>query len=68
MNRRAILASLSRSAKSAGLTLTLVRHGGRHDVYSCGELIIVIPRPREINEKTARGIIAEVAQYVGRMR
>ena len=68
MNRRAILASLSRSAKSAGLTLTLVRHGGRHTLYSCGELIIVIPRHREINEKTARGIIAEVAQYVGRMR
>lgn len=68
MNRRALLASLSRSAKSAGLTVTLVRHGGRHDVYSCGELIIVIPRHREINERTARGIIAEVDEYLGRMR
>jgi mRNA interferase HicA len=68
MNRRALLASLSRSAQSAGLTVTLVRHGGRHDVYCIGELIIVIPRHREINERTARGIIAEVAHYIGRTR
>jgi len=37
-------------------------------VYSCGELIIVVPRHREINERTARGIIAEVDEYVGRTR
>jgi len=36
-------------------------------VYSCGELIIVIPRHREINERTAHGIIAEVDEYLGRM-
>lgn len=66
MKRRTLLAALSRIARSADLSFGLVRHGGRHDVYACGHLIVVIPRHREINERSARGIIAEVESYVRR--
>jgi mRNA interferase HicA len=37
----------------------LVRHGGRHDVWSNGEREIVVPRHNEINEYTAKAIIKE---------
>ncbi len=37
----------------------LVRHGARHDVWSDGELEIVIPRHNEINEYTTKAILKE---------
>lgn len=37
----------------------LLRHGGGHDIYTNGELIIAVPRHREINEITAKQIRKE---------
>ena len=37
----------------------LVRHGGRHDIWSNGEGEVAIPRHNEINEYTAKAIIKE---------
>ncbi|MEO8494205.1 MAG: type II toxin-antitoxin system HicA family toxin [Planctomycetota bacterium] len=34
-----------------------LRHGGKHDIWTNGELETTIPRHREINELTARAII-----------
>ena len=33
------------------------RHGGSHDLYKRGEDVEIIPRHKEINEQTARGIL-----------
>lgn len=33
------------------------RHGGNHDIWTNGEFRIPIPRHREVNERTAQGII-----------
>ena len=38
---------------------SLLRHGGRHDVWSKGELEICVPRHGEIHENLARKIIRE---------
>ena len=35
----------------------LLRHGGRHDVWTDGEREMVIPRHREINERLARKLL-----------
>jgi len=35
----------------------MVRHGGRHDIWSDGELEEAIPRHNEINELLARKIL-----------
>jgi mRNA interferase HicA len=32
-------------------------HGGNHDIWSKGDRIMPIPRHREINEITAKGIL-----------
>jgi mRNA interferase HicA len=37
----------------------LVRHGGRHDIWSDGESEIALPRHNEINEYTAKSILKE---------
>jgi mRNA interferase HicA len=35
----------------------LARRGGRHDVWTKGEVEIVVPRHNEINEYTAKAIL-----------
>jgi len=37
----------------------LARNGARHDVWARGEREIAVPRHAEINEYTARAILAE---------
>jgi mRNA interferase HicA len=34
-----------------------LRRGGKHDVWTNGELETTVPRHREINEMTARAVI-----------
>jgi len=35
----------------------LVRRGGRHDIWACGELELPVPPHREINEYTTNAIL-----------
>jgi mRNA interferase HicA len=44
-------------AADADLELTFVRQGANHELWSLGAQRFTIPRHREINERTARGII-----------
>lgn len=37
----------------------LVRHGGKHDIWTDGEREIAVPQHKEINEYTAKAIIKE---------
>lgn len=37
----------------------LDRHGRKHDIWTCGEREIAIPRHSEINEYTAKAILKE---------
>lgn len=37
----------------------LFRHGSNHDIYRNGNIQITIPRHKEINEDTAKGILKE---------
>jgi len=37
----------------------LIRHGGRHDVWSDGNREIAVPRHNEINEYTAKAILKD---------
>jgi mRNA interferase HicA len=53
MKRRA----LERRLRSLGFRYW--RPGGRHDVWTNGEVEIAVPRHKEINEHTARAILRE---------
>ncbi|MGH8794597.1 MAG: type II toxin-antitoxin system HicA family toxin [Stackebrandtia sp.] len=44
-------------AKSKDAELEFVRRGGNHDLYRINAQLLVVPRHREINERTAKSII-----------
>lgn len=60
MKRRDLIRQFEAIARERGASVTLVREGGAHTVYLVGVVRIVVPRHREINELTARGIIDDV--------
>lgn len=64
MKQRDLLKSLRQIAKDRGTTLDFIRHGADHDQYRIGGYLIPVPRHREINERTAKGIIADAAEHL----
>lgn len=40
----------------------LLRHGGKHDVWTDGERQEAVPRHREINERLAKQILARASK------
>ena len=48
------------------MSFEFLRHGAEHDQYLIGRQMIAVPRHREINEWTARGILRDVQGIVGR--
>ena len=52
-------------AKASGVDLKLVRQGRNHEIWALGGERLVIPRHREINERTAEGVIADARRITG---
>ena len=48
---------LEKKLKELGWRLS--RHGGKHDIWTNGNMEITVPRHAEINEYTARGILRQ---------
>lgn len=57
MKKRELLRRLRAIATSADLVLDLVREGANHEIWRIGNERIVIPRHREVNERTADDIL-----------
>lgn len=36
---------------------SLIRHGSNHDVWAKGKIQVQVPRHREVDERTAKGIL-----------
>jgi hypothetical protein len=62
MKRRDLVRQLGAIAKAKGWTLTIARDSGPHTIYAIGPQRIPVPRHIEINDHTARGIIAAAEQ------
>ncbi|SCL19573.1 type II toxin-antitoxin system HicA family toxin [Micromonospora inyonensis] len=60
MKRADLLTKLSKAAANAGISFDFVREGGNHTIYRYGSQQVVIPRHKEINELTARGILRDL--------
>lgn len=57
MKKRELLRRVRAIATSADLALEFVREGANHEIWRIGSERIVIPRHREVNERTAEGIL-----------
>lgn len=55
MKKRELMSRLRSIAKADGAELNLVRQGGSHEIRTLAGERLVIPRHREINERTADG-------------
>ena len=64
MKRRELIKRLTTITTVAGTELIFLREGSNHEVWSIGGERIVIPRHREINERTARSIIEQARRAV----
>jgi hypothetical protein len=57
MTKRDLVKHLRAVARATGTDLVFVREGANHEVWVIAGERLVIPRHREINERTARAII-----------
>jgi mRNA interferase HicA len=64
VKRRDLIRELGRMAARAGMPFVLVRHGADHDQYRLGRMLIPVPRHREVNERTAQGILRDARRFV----
>lgn len=66
MNRRDLVGTIARAAKEAGLRWQLLRDTGAHEIWSLDGQRLSIPRHREINEVTAREIMKDLEDKLGK--
>ena len=66
MKRVDLIKKVAAAATAAGKDLTLIREGGSHSIFRCGGQNVVIPRHREINELTARSIMKDLDDELGK--
>jgi hypothetical protein len=57
MRRRRLLGDIAREARATGKAWTMLRQGGGHEIWACGETKVSIPRHNEVNELTALRIM-----------
>jgi len=62
VKKRDLVKQLRAIAKNAEVDLTFVREGGNHEIWTIAGARLVIPRHREINERTANGIIKKAKE------
>jgi len=53
------------AARSAGLEWLLVREGAGHEVWELDGIRVMVPRHREINERTALAILRVLEDRLG---
>jgi len=60
LKRTDLLRQAQSIAKANSTTLDLLREGSGHSIFTINGRRVVVPRHREINEHTARGILNAV--------
>ena len=62
MKKRDLIRQLRVIAGRRGLDFALAREGRNHEIWIIGNTRLVIPRHREVNERTARGILSRALE------
>jgi hypothetical protein len=56
VKRGDLIRKVQRAAKDHGMAFSLLRTSGGHEVWSLDGIRVIIPRHKEINERTGQGI------------
>lgn len=62
MRKRDLIKRLRAIATAANMDLDFVREGANHEIWTIGSERLVIPRHRDVNERTAQDIIKKAAE------
>jgi hypothetical protein len=65
VKRLDLIRSIASTARATGLRWTLVRQGSGHEVWDIDGLRVIIPRHRELNERTAGQIMRLLEDKLG---
>jgi hypothetical protein len=65
VKRTDLIRRVGRAARKAGLSWTLARTTGPHDIWDCDGRRVSIPRHREILEHTALAIFRDLEEKLG---
>lgn len=65
MRRRDLINAIQQAAAAAGVDWEKIRDGARHEIWRCGDEQISIPRHRQINSRTAQGIMKQLESVLG---
>lgn len=66
MKRKDLLKKVSEAAKAKGLIFASIRNKGDHEVFSLDGQRVTVPRHSEINELTARSILKDLEDKLGK--
>ncbi|WP_412542072.1 hypothetical protein R8Z50_05910 [Longispora sp. K20-0274] len=64
MKRSELLRRMAAEARRAGFKLEYLREGGAHTIYRVNGHNLAVPRHHDVNEQTARSLIADVRKLV----
>lgn len=62
MKKRDLIKSLRAIAQAADMDFDFVREGANHEIWTIGGERLVIPRHREVNERTAQSILRKAEE------
>ena len=65
MKRRDLLRVISSAARASGLRWTLLRQGSDHEIWDLDGLRVIVPRHREVHERTAGKIMRLLEDKLG---
>jgi hypothetical protein len=65
MQRAKVIRRIRDAAKAFGKQFEILREGGNHEIWICGNTRVPLPRHREINQFTAEGIFEDLEAELG---
>ena len=65
MKRAELVRRIANRAQTVGVKWEFEAEGASHEKWRCGRVRVVIPRHREINERTAEGICRGLESELG---
>lgn len=66
VRRSDLLKSIGRAARESGLEWKLDRQGANHEIWRLGDLLVPVPRHREVGAMTARRILMALEPALGK--
>ena len=66
MRRADFIRQVRATSKSHGVVWRMVRQGAEHEIWSCGPIIVALPRHRELTPGVVNDVRRKLERVLGR--